>query len=172
MSALHITQLTDQLADVLERLIQLHEVMHDGIRAKLEAMRRADVEAMLTGARIEGEIADQVELLSAERLRVVSSLCTSLKLPVAPAAASLRMLASRLEGVERDRLLRLAARLREEMVKVGEANRTVEFVCREMLLHFKTLFTCMVRGADAPEIYHRDGDLGGVCAPAVLDAVG
>src|SRR5258708_518333 len=99
MNALLRTHLKDQLAGVLERLIQLHEVMHEGIRAKLEAMRRGDVEAMLAGARIESEIAEQVELLSAARLRVVASLCTELKLPVAASGASLRMLAARLEGV-------------------------------------------------------------------------
>lgn len=172
MNTTVLTHLTDSLAAVLEGLIALHEAMHSVIGGKLEAMRAGDVDGMLAGARHEAEIAEQVERLSGERIRIVATLAAALKLPVTPSAVSLRMLAARLIGEDRARLLGLASRLRERMVSVGEANRTVEFVCREMLVHFKTLFTCIVRGADSPATYQRDGEMGCQAGVQVLDALG
>src|SRR5262245_2347121 len=117
--------LADQLAGLIERLIALHESIFRAIQAKLKAMREGDVDGMLVGARVESELIQQVERLSAERLDIVASLCSALNFPAPASIVSLRMFAVRLHGVQRERLMRLAGRLRERMVQVGEANRTV-----------------------------------------------
>jgi len=167
-----LSSMIRELANILDGLIRRHEEMHAVIRAKLESMRLGDVDGMLAGARRERDLTEAVSRLSEERIRVVTAAAKVLNLPVPPTAISVRMLAARLEPAERGELLGRAHSLREWMVAVGEANRTVEYVCREMLMHFKTVFTSIVRGGDTPVTYQRDGDLNGYSGVQVLDALG
>lgn len=160
------------LSGILDGLIHQHEEMHSVIRAKLESMRLGDVEGMLAGSRHERELTDAVARLNDERIRLVAGLVKTLNLPVTASAVSIRMLAARLGAAERTALMGKANRLRDWMVAVGEANRTVEQVCREMLVHFKVVFTSIVRGAEPAATYQRDGDTACQSGVQVLDALG
>lgn len=169
-----VTKLANDLAAVIERLVDLQIDLHAVVREKLEAMRRADVQAMLAAAQREGETVSQASTLDEQRRSIVSKLSQALDLraAVGDKDVTLRELAERLDAPARCRLDGLARRLREEMLKLAEANRVVELVCREMLAHFKAVFSAMVHGGDAAPIYSADGEVGPAAGARVLDAMG
>jgi hypothetical protein len=171
-----ITLSVRQLAELLERLIERHDALHAALRSKLEAMRRSDVDAMLAASRREREIVAAVQAGDGQRRELVSSLYAAL-MPERrdrPDAreVTLRELAARVAPDQREELSRLAARLRDRMLVVGEANRAVELVCREMLAHFKSLFAAMVCDGRENNTYRGHGAPRPVAGARVLDAVG
>lgn len=164
-----------QLEGLLERLIEKQGAISATIRAKLEAMRRLDVDGMLAAARVEQELAAAVGKLDDERRELVGTLASEMRMPSAGGQnVSLRALAARLPQAGGERLLRLAAQLRERMLAVGEANRVVELVCREMMVHFKVLFAAMVRQDGETLTYspvRMGGEPGRAGGARLLDAV-
>ncbi|MBN2560368.1 MAG: flagellar protein FlgN [Phycisphaerae bacterium] len=169
-----VTKSTEELAAVIERLIALQVSLHAVVREKLEAMRRADTEAMLSGSRRESELTSEIAAMDDQRRQVVSKLCQAVGISPAPGGNSvtLRALAGRLEPGPRERLARLADRLREEMLRLAEANRVVDLVSREMMAHFKVLFSVMMHDGEAAPTYSADGGVGPASGARVLDAVG
>lgn len=163
-----------ELVELLAELIARHESLHAVVALKLEAMRRADVEGMLAAAHREGELTAGVGELDARRREIVSRACAALGLPPTERGRPIRLslIAGRLDAASRDRLLRLAQTLRERMLKVAELNRVVELVSREMLAHFKTLFTAMIQDGQAPGTYSAAGGVERDAGPLMLDAVG
>lgn len=169
-----VDRLARELASVLEQVIEHQETLHDLIREKLDAMRRNDTAGMMSTSQREGRIAAEVSRLDARRGDVVDRLCDALNLPkpTAPGRMTLKMLAPALDVGVRTRLLTLGQRLREQMLKIAEANRVVELVCREMLDYFKTLFSALTLSDDGSELYSRGGSRAADARATVLDAVG
>ncbi len=169
-----VTKLANELATLIERLIELQVSLQAVVSEKLGAMRRADTEAMISASHREGNTATTVVALDRERQEVVSKLSRALGMSGerATGAVSLRMLAQRLEPDPQERLLELADRLRREMLKLAESNRVVELVSREMLTYFKSVFSTMLQEDDAAPTYSSRGEVGPVAGARVLDAVG
>ncbi|MFQ5502220.1 MAG: flagellar export chaperone FlgN [Phycisphaerae bacterium] len=174
MNRKKIDQLTDDLALILDELIEQQATLHDGVRAKLEAMRRADTEEMIALSHHEGGIVSQINALDRRRRQVITEFASALSLPIHDGAdhLSLPVLAERLEERHRTRLTRLGAALREKMLQVAEANRVVELVSREMLAHFDNLFSAFTQDENEPRIYSRGGAMEDGAGAKVLDAVG
>lgn len=163
-----------ELSALFGELTALQESLHGVITIKLEAMRRSDVDGMLAASHREGELAAKAEQLDETRKQIVTRIC--LVLGIAPEAGGrpvrLSSILSRLDPSLRPRLAQLAAALRERMLKVAEANRVVELVCREMLAHFKALFAAMTQDEENVEVYSAAGGATRTGGPRVLDAVG
>jgi hypothetical protein len=175
MSQTQQTQnMTSELAGILDRLRKLQERMLGELDAKLEAMRRSDVNAMTAASHAEGELAGKVASLDERRCWLVVELCKSLGVQIPPKAqnVSLRSICAKLDEKTATRLSAAGSALREIMLKVAEANRIVELVCREMLAHFKTLFSAMTRDDEAPTTYSHRGAIEARGQVTVLDAVG
>ena len=174
MQAGSVQSLTDELAVLFDGLIERQIAMHALTREKLEAMRRADVNSMLTAARRENDEATRAAEFDRRREDIVTRLCHRLGMKSGPrgTAVTLGTLLDHLEPKTRRRLTQLADRLRAEMLKLAEANRVVELVCREMLAHFKTLFTVMMKDDGTPLTYSADGEIGPSAGARVLDALG
>ncbi len=167
-------QQTDELADLLGRLIALQASMQAAVGDKLGAMRRADAGAMLAAARREGELALQVKTLDEQRQQVVASLCEAVGIHTGSnvAGVTLRMLVPHLSPPDHTRIGELADRLRQAMLRLAEMNQVAELVCREMQAHFKTMFAAMVQDDESKPTYSADGGVGPVGGARVLDAVG
>ena len=174
MNIKNIDQLTNDLASILDELIGQQVDLHDVVRAKLEAMRRADTDEMTMLSHREGGIAAQVNELEQRRRQVTSEFASALSFPIHTGIEylSLPVLAERLEERHRTRLTRLGAALREKMLQVAEANRVVELVSREMLAHFDNLFSVFTQDENEPRIYSRGGAMEDGAGAKVLDAVG
>lgn len=162
------------LAALLTELVALQESVHAVISIKLESMRRADVEGMLAAAHREGELTSKIAEIDIRRKQIVGQLCTALGLPATERGRPIRMstIAHRLDRAACDHLLHIAQTLRERMLKVAEINRVVELVSREMLAHFKTLFSAMVLDQETPGTYSAIGGVDRGSGSLVLDAVG
>ncbi|MEK6644520.1 MAG: flagellar export chaperone FlgN [Planctomycetota bacterium] len=172
MSAALLKPLCDELAVRLQDLISLQGRLHETLQLKLEAMRRAHVEGMLATTRLERDLVQEVSRTDDARRDVVARMCAALNMTGMNRAISLRVLASRLDTASRERLLKLADALRQKMLAVGESNRVSEMVCREMMVHFKSLFAAMVQDESEPRTYQAGGDVGRSSGSRVLDAVG
>jgi len=169
-----VTMLTGELAELIKQLINIQIALRAVVREKLDAMRRSDTDGMLKAARREGDMAAEVSALDEKRSDIVSRLCAALEMPAIHdgAAVPLRALTEVLEPESASVLANLANRLREEMLKLAEANRVVELVSREMLAHFKTLFSAMVQDDDDAPTYSAAGEVGPAAGARVLDAIG
>jgi hypothetical protein len=167
-------ELADELEALFDQLIERQVVLHSLAREKLAAMRRADVNGMLAIARRESEEAIRTAELDRQREDVVTRL--GFKFGISPGirgtGVTLRQLLEHLEPEARRRLVLLADRLRTGMLKLAEANRVVELVCREMLAHFKAVFTAMMRDDETPPTYSAAGEIGSAVRPRVFDALG
>ncbi len=174
MSAATVTTLVDRLAELLEDLSARQASLHEVIRGKLEAMRRADVEGMIAATHREGELTNEVTALDGRRRDIAGKLSEALSRSPSERGRglSLRNLAGRLDASQRPRILTLADTLRRRMLDVAEANRVVELVSREMLAFFKEVFSAMVRDDKTPLTYSAGGAVGAASGARVLDAVG
>lgn len=164
----------NELISLLEKLIALQEGLRGVIREKLDAMRRMDMEDMISAAHREGEIAAQVSALDEMRKKIAGDLCRTAGFPKTVRAehVTLNALSERMDAPVRARLMELGNGLREQMLKVAEANRVVELVSREMLIHFKNLFSAFTQSEDGPQTYSRGGAAEAGAGSSVLDAVG
>ena len=169
-----VTMLTGELTELIKQLINIQIALRAVVQEKLDAMRRSDTDAMLRAARREGDMAAEVSALDEKRGDIVSRLCTALEMPAVHdgIAVPLRALTEVLEPESARPLANLANRLREEMLKLAEANKVVELVSREMLAHFKTLFSAMVQDEDDAPTYSAAGEVGPAAGARVLDAIG
>jgi hypothetical protein len=167
-----VTTLVDRLAELLAKLTAKQESIRAAIREKLEAMRRADVEAMIAASHREGELVHDVTELEVERREISENLGEIVGARGKGRGLSLRMIAAQLDEANRTRIMNLADALRRRMLEVAEANRVVELVSREMLAFFKGVFTAIVRDDAAPLTYSAGGEIGAPMGARVLDAVG
>jgi hypothetical protein len=168
------TRLTEELTALIEQLIDRQIVLQGVVQEKKEAMRRCDVDGMLRASRQEGDLTAAVSALDRRRLEIVTQLCRLMNFPRKTdiKAVTLRMLAARLDPPNGARLTGLADRLREEMLKVAEANRVIELVCREMMAYFKAIFAAMVESEHDAPTYSPAGEVGPAAGARVLEAVG
>lgn len=169
-----IDRCATELTSLIEELVGLQEELHGVIDEKLDAMRRCDTEAMMSAAQREGEIASKVSAMDDRRIQTVTELCTALDIPKPTNTKflTLRLLGARLDETSRGHLMRLGDSLREWMLKVAEANRVVEMVCREMLNHFKNVFSAFTQDDESAQTYSRGGAVEAGMGVKVLDAVG
>ncbi|HVP10117.1 MAG TPA: flagellar export chaperone FlgN [Phycisphaerae bacterium] len=174
MSRGELARLTGELTGLIERLIDQQVVLRGIVHEKLEAMRRCDLDAMLRASRQEGDVTAAVSTLDRRRHELVAQICRLMDFPrrTDVKAVTLRMLADKLESQAGGRLAELADRLRNEMLKLAEANRVVELVCREMMAYFKVLFAAMVQSEHDAPTYSSDGEVGPAAGARVLEAVG
>lgn len=173
MSSGVVARLTGELAGLIERLIETQVALREIVREKLAAMRRADGDGILRAATREGRMASTVSQMDRQRHDLVARMCHELGLDQTIDAkdVTLRLLTAKLEPAVGGKLTSLADRLREEMLRLAEANRVVQMVCREMLGHFKTVFAAMMSSGEETATYGRGGQHGPAAA-RVLDAMG
>ncbi len=164
--------LADDLATVLDRMIAMHELQQGILRRKLDAMRTSDPDQIAQICHEESDIAGALSELDMKRRRLVADICEALGMarPDKPERITLRSLVRAMPSTLQHRLLALGEELRMNMLKVAEINRTVELVCREMLKHFKVLFSAFAQ-SDGNDTYGDTGSRRTNANAGVLDAV-
>ena len=168
-----VEQVAKELAGVLEQHTALLASLHATVGEKLDAMRRADADRMVTASAREGELSGRITKLDRRRHTIVSELCGLVDFPPVrnPSDITLRALAERLEPAIRQRLMKLAATLRDKMLAVAEANQVVELVSHAMSDYFKELFSIIARDDESPTTYSSRGRSSEQGNVRVLDAV-
>ncbi len=169
----HTAALVEELAATLKEQVELQTSLQAVLREKLEAMRRVDTTAIYAAARREGELLTAAAALDDRRKLAAGRLAAALNLRGDDdRTPRLRALAETLDPATGRRLAHLGEQLAQAMLKVAEANRVVDLVCRAMMTHFRNLFAVMTQDGEATPTYSADGGIGPAVGARVLDAVG
>lgn len=169
-----VDSLFQDLVELLRRLIDYESDLLALLNEKLEAMRRADSDGMLALSMREGELTAKIAKTDGDRHALVGSLCRALDIQCGrnTGAVPLREIAARLDPGRRHVALDCAERLRRRMLEVAEANRVVELVSREMLAHFKNVFSAIVQDDGEAETYSSHGQVKPASGARMIDAMG
>jgi len=163
----------EALIRVLTELKRLHEELALVVQNKLDAMRRADTQAIGSAVAREefliGRIRDQESL----RRRLLDGIARDPDRSTASAQPlTAAELAARLHEPYRSRLLGLAAGLRACVRQTEEANRVAAIISAEMIRHFRQIYQVMAAAGSSPGVYARNGRPQAGGGASVFEAVG
>jgi len=158
------------LRDLLLALIRAQTDLHDVLRSKLHAMRRADIGGMQAAAADEAALLEECGRIDLQRHALITRLAARDAVRPGRLVRMSDLLPFITEPL-RGELVTLTRTLRERMLAVAEANRVVMLVSREMHDHFRTLFSSMIQAVSEPAGYRADGRIE-TREACVLDAVG
>lgn len=161
------------LVTLMGDLKKLHDEMLSVIQQKLNAMRRADTDALNSCVARERFLAERVQKQEGLRRQLVQILWKELGLPSEQSSGlGLRDLAERLPEPRRGQLLVLGEELRELIGKIDNANKVVALVTGEMLKHFRHVHSAMARSGPSTGRYAANGQIAVERPTQVFDAVG
>jgi len=179
----------DELITVLAELKGLHDELLVVLRAKLDAMRRADAERMQSCGARERFLAERIRQREGLRRQLAEIVADGLGLhervgaetagrqakPTerrATEAITVSRLAERIGEPRRTRLTVLAAQIREAIEQVDRVNRVVALVAMEMAEHFRRVREVMISAGIEQDVYLPTGTRARVGVSHVIDAVG
>ena len=151
----------------------LHDRLLTLIRAKIEAMKQADVVRIseLTGQ--EQEVAQRIHEREGFRRQLMDAIGEQMGLPPRAARAlSVTQLAARIPDPQHSALVSAADGLRARVTRVAAANRVAGTVAREIVNHLKWVFAAVRPAGDGTEGYSGKGVLLPVAETRVFDTVG
>jgi hypothetical protein len=164
----------EQLFDVLDTLVRLHEQMIATLDRQLAAARAADSQTMHQCQEQIEDLVRQVAREDTRRRNVTRDL--AVEAGVQGAAAGRAVTASRLAMAlpepARGRLTEQGARLRERVQEVDRLNRVLADVSRRVLLHLKSAYDTVAHAAGTTGVYAADGRLRQAQRSTVFEAVG
>ena len=168
---------TDNLARELVRLLndlsRLHDDLAGLMRAKLEAIRRADSDAMQSITSQELLLANRLSEREGLRRDLVRNILRGLgKDP--PKTKSIRMteLAERFAEPRRSQILVAATGLRARLEEIDRIRVTTRLITEEMLKHMDQILGVMTSGGATTGVYSRAGGRETSGRPNVFEAVG
>lgn len=140
---------------------------------KIEAMRRADVEAMGELEHRERTIVDQLKERDGLRKQLMDAIGVDLGLPPkAGRTLNLTQLGLRLSESERARLSEAGAQLRETVMKVRQMERVAATVSREVANHLQWVLSAVRPRDERPGVYSNEGALVRGGGSAMVELVG
>lgn len=164
----------EQLFDVLDTLVRLHEQMIATLDRQLAAARAADSQTMRQCQEHIEDLVRQVAREETQRRNVTRSL--AVEAGVQGAAAGHGVTASRLAAAmpepARSRLTEQSARLRDRVQEVDRLNRILADVSRRVLLHLKSAYETVAHAAGTTGVYAADGRMRQAHRSTVFEAVG
>ena len=165
---------TDNLARDLVRLLsdlavlygELAMHMHD----KLEAIKRADSDRIMSITAREMTLADRVAQRNGLRRQITRLLQQELRLP----ADTVRItdLAEHLPEPRRSQLITVSAGLKKQLSVMEQLRLTSTLVTQEMLKHLDEILSVMTAGAPGGDVYLRTGNRQASSTAHVFEAVG
>lgn len=164
----------EQLFEVLDTLVRLHEQMIATLDRQLAAARAADSQMMRQCQETIEHLAGQIAHAEIQRRRATGGLAVEAGLPEATSARGVTAsrLAAALPEPARSRLTEQTARLRERVQEVDRLNRILADVSRRVLLHLKSAYETVAHAAGTTGIYAADGRMRQAQRSTVFEAVG
>ena len=165
---------TDNLGRDLVRLLseltgfygELATHMHD----KLEAIKRADTDRIMSITAREMTLADRVAQRNGLRRQIMRLLQKELKLREVPMRVT--DLAEHLPEPRRSQLITVAAGLKKQLSAMEQLRLTSSMVTQEMLKHLQEILSVMTAGAPGGDVYLRTGNRQASSTAHVFEAVG
>jgi len=162
-----------QVATVLGELKRLHGELGFVVQQKLDAMRKADTDAIHAATAREEFLAQRIREQEGLRRQILQLIGEANGMPAARARAmTIRELAELAAEPLRSRLLAAGAALRETVVETAERNRVAAIVSQEMLKHFRQVYQVMARTNGVQGGYSWTGRAETRPGMAVFEAVG
>ena len=166
-------RVVEELLEVLGEARRLHEELLAVLRRKLEAIRRAEMQAVHSCGAREALLVDRIRRNELRRRGLVERLGRQLAVPAGRARpVRLTELAEQLGEPMRSRLLVMAAGLRDLLGKIGDTNRVIGMVSEAMLEHFRQVYEAMRQAVPGSGLYSPAGRDTDDVRMNVLDAVG
>jgi hypothetical protein len=172
VASVTIEQRIEQLTTVLGELKRLHDELWLVVRNKLEAMRKADTDAIRSATAREEFLIRRMREQDGLRKQLLELIG---KLVNIPAPQARRMAVSEVADYAKEpvksQLLALAAALRDRVKETAEGNRVAAVVSHEMLKHFRQVYDVMAQVDQGPAVYSRTGQAERRTGTSVFDAV-
>ena len=167
-------------AKLFRDLVRLFGGLHDlqdkllqAVQSKIEAMKRADIQAMRQFAEREQALITRQQEREGFRCQLMDRIGGELGLPGgAGRSLSISQLASRLAEPQCTVLQDAAGKVRERALKVAQTNRVAGVVAREITNHLKWVFASVRPEGDSPVGYAGDGALVTASSTKILETVG
>lgn len=132
------------LLTLLGRLEQLHDGLAASVKAKVDAIRRADMQALQQREEQERKSVEQIQQAEGLRRQLMDVIGEQLGLPPRAARAmSVSQLVLRVPKEQRQAILDATQSLRAAVSRVSEANRVAGIVARELADHLNRVFTAV-----------------------------
>jgi hypothetical protein len=162
-----------QLAALLEDIHGLYDELHGVIQRKLEGMRRADAEAMSAASSRERFLTGRLRERDGLRKQLLEHIGSQLGLdPGAARCMTVSEVASHVGEPLAGRLSALAASIRPLMQRTAEANRVAALAGREVLGHFRRVYTTLAASGAEPGTYSRSGRAEALHSTRVFEVTG
>jgi len=164
----------EQLFEVLDTLVRLHEQMISALDRQLAAARAADSQTMGQCQEQIEELARQIATEETRRRHVTRSLAVEAGLPGATVGRGVTAsrLATAMPEPARTRLAEQTALLRERIQEVDRLNRILADVSRRVLLHLRSAYETVAGAAGTTGVYAANGRLRQAQRSTVFEAVG
>lgn len=168
-----VDNLVRDLVRLLGDLGVLHAELLMHMKNKLEAVKRADSDAVQSITARELVLADRAKEREGLRRQITDRIVECLGLDAARSRTMrLSELAEHLPEPRRSQLLVSAAGLREKVAEIDRLNRTSEQVTRAMLHHLSEVMQVMTAGPATGDVYGRTGSRQAPRVAHVFEAVG
>jgi hypothetical protein len=165
-----------RFADLLKlfnTLVTLHDELLVLIRAKIDAMKKSDVNRIQTLTEQERQVARRIHEREGLRRQLMDGLGGQIGLPPRAARAlSASQLAGRLREPQKTDLLEAAGRLRDGVTRMAATNRMAGAIAGQIINHLHWVFASVRPPGDRPMGYSDEGALVASSQTKILDAVG
>jgi len=166
------TRIAD-LVRLLGGLTEINEQLAVVLDAKIEAMRRANVEAMGQCEQREGKLVETLREREGLRKQMMDAIGAEFGLPAkAGRTLTLTQLGLRLNEAERMALASAADVLRRSVMKARQVERIAAATSREILNHLQWVFAAVRPRDDGANVYSNHGALVRSGGPAMVELVG
>ena len=161
------------LLRVLDGMCELHERLGEAVRAKLDAIGRADVDAMQEASDREQALCSRLSEREGLRKQLMDLVGVEIGLGERDGRSlTVTELCARLERDSRDELKRSADALRKTVADVAQANRACEVSTRALLHHLHWVFASVRPKGDPPIGYSGAGRAVSDIGTQLVDTVG
>jgi len=155
----------DQLERLLAELADLQQQLVDAAKAKQEAMRQLDRDALAQATQVEQHLLARIGQVESARRRVMASWSGDAE----PSAASLDRLEGAVDPPRWRRLTQLRSRIKELAGLLRRVNEINRFVSQHCLEHFQTLLHVLTVGGRPAPVYTARGAVSPVSGSCLLD---
>lgn len=172
MATTSVDRRVEQVIAMLGEMKALHDELCMVVKRKLDALRRADVDAIQSATAREDFLARRIHECDGMRKQVMELIATSMGVARSHAREmTVSELADRVGEPASSRLVVLAAALRDRIRETAEANRVAALITQEMLKHFRHVYDVMATANQQPGVYTRSGSAAPRRAVSVFEAV-
>jgi len=161
------------LLRLLTEMLRLHESLMAVTHRKLIAMRQCHIQGMQECVRQEAELTTTIRQREVQRRRLMAAIGADLGLGRTESQAmSINQLAIRLDERKGLKLRAMAKQLAAVLTEISKINAAVTMFAREMLDHYRSVFSEITKGFAAAPVYVPGGRRSFDVSAQVLDTTG